>query len=256
MIPLKDNISSERVPVVNYALIAVTGVAFAAQLLLDPDGSLVLRYGMVPKRVLDPNSILHAFGGRFPAAAVPEWLTLLTCVFLHGGWLHFLGNVWILFIFGDNVEDRLGRVGYLGFYLASGLVASLTHLATNTDSTIPTIGASGAIAGVMGAYFLLYPRATVLTLIPLFIFIEIIKLPAAVFLGFWFLLQILQGTAAFGSQGLGGVAWWAHIGGFVAGFALTFLLKRNHMLRERVRVYAPRMERRHYRIHYPNRRRR
>src|SRR5262249_34301990 len=150
-----------------------------------------------------------------PEPAISPWWTLLTCMFLHGGWLHIIGNMWFLYIFGDNVEDRLGHFGYALFYLGSGVFASLTHLLTNASSTVPTLGASGAIAGVMGAYMVLYPHARVLTLIPIFYFIQILLLPAPLFLGIWFLIQAFQGTFAITSAKEGaGVAWWAHIGGF------------------------------------------
>ena len=159
-----------------------------------------------------------------PAAqsAVPPFLTPLTCIFLHGGWMHFLGNMWFLYIFGDNVEDRFGRWGYLLFYLASGVAASLSHLVTDPQSTVPTIGASGAIAGVMGAYLVSYPHARVLTLIPIFYIIRVEVLPAPIFLGIWFVIQLFQGVAAVTSVQTTGVAWWAHIGGFAVGAAVAW----------------------------------
>jgi hypothetical protein len=140
-------------------------------------------------------------------------------MFLHGGFLHLLGNMWFLYIFGDNVEDRLGPFRYLVFYLLCGLASGISHLVINWHSVIPTIGASGAIAGVMGAYFILYPRAKVLTLVPIFIFFQFIELPAFLFLGIWFLFQFLSAAGA--SAQAGGIAWWAHIGGFV--FGIVFL---------------------------------
>jgi membrane associated rhomboid family serine protease len=140
-------------------------------------------------------------------------------MFLHGGYLHIIGNMWSLYIFGDNVEDRLGHFRYLVFYLLCGLASGISHLAINWHSTLPTIGASGAIAGVMGAYFILYPKAKVLTLVPIFFFIQFIELPAFVFLGIWFLFQFIS-AAGTSAQG-GGIAWWAHIGGFV--FGIIFL---------------------------------
>jgi membrane associated rhomboid family serine protease len=180
---------------------------------------------------------------------VPGWLTLLTCIFLHGGWMHFLGNMWFLFIFGDNVEDRFGHLGYVLFYLGCGIAASLAHLLTNTTSTVPTIGASGAIAGVMGAYSFLYPRARVLALVPLVVIYEMVVLPAPVFLGVWFVLQFFQGVAAISTTQAGGVAWWAHIGGFVAGLAVAAILQRADHLRPRVETVRPGTERlTYYRI--------
>jgi len=142
-------------------------------------------------------------------------------MFLHGGWLHLIGNMWFLWIFGDNVEDYLGHVRFLLFYLLCGLAASVAHLAFNLHSTIPTLGASGAIAGVLGAYLLLFPGARILTLVPVF-FVWLMELPAYVILIYWFVLQLLQGTASLAQTAAGGgVAWWAHVGGFVAGLALV-----------------------------------
>ena len=149
-------------------------------------------------------------------------------MFLHGGWFHVGGNMLYLWIFGDNVEDRLGHVRFLFFYLLCGVAAGIAHIFTNPHSSAPTIGASGAIAGVLGAYFFLYPRAKVLTLLPLGIYFQIIELPAFFFLGFWLLIQSISGVASLAVRGevTGGIAWWAHIGGFVAGAALGQLLKR------------------------------
>ena len=244
MIPLRDNIPSRITPVVNYGLIAATTLAFVFQLTRPEGGEdLVERYGMIPARVMNPGETIR-IPDREPVrtprgiavretyheaepSPVPEWLTLLTCVFLHGGWLHFLGNMWFLYIFGDNVEDRFGHLGYIAFYLGCGMAASAIHLASAPDSPVPTIGASGAIAGVMGAYFLMYPRARVLTLIPIFFFLYPVELPAALFLGVWFLIQFFQGTFAMEATG---VAWWAHIGGFVAGAAATWIMGHSRLL--------------------------
>jgi hypothetical protein len=268
MIPLRDNIPPAAFPVVNYALIGVTAAVWLLQL-GEPaqEERLVERYGMIPSRISDPDrpvviKELVRVRDRFgrvgiatserlaePPTLPPVW-TLLTCMFLHGGWLHFLGNMWTLYIFGDNVEDRLGKLGYLIFYLLSGVAASLVHYWSEPQSTVPTIGASGAIAGVMGAYFLLYPRAMVLTLVPIFFFIEILVLPAQVFLGLWFLLQFFQGLIPVGSTASGGVAWWAHIGGFAAGAAIVYLLRRAGALRPPVREIRPGADRiRMYRLH-------
>lgn len=238
MIPLRDNIPSRTTPFVNYTMIAICAVAFVFQLLDEssPPGTLVEKFGMIPVRVLHPEKpvmlqelVMTERGPQLePRQAepspVPAWLTLLTCIFLHGGWLHFLGNMWFLFIFGDNVEDRVGHIGYVLFYLGCGVVASVSHLLTDPNSAIPTIGASGAIAGVMGAYFLLYPRARVLSIIPLFYIIQIAELPAPLFLGIWFLLQLLQGTMSLSGTATG-VAWWAHIGGFAIGFVVALILR-------------------------------
>jgi membrane associated rhomboid family serine protease len=148
-------------------------------------------------------------------------------MFLHGGWLHILGNMWFLHIFGDNIEDRLGHIKYLFFYLLSGIGAAFTQVALNPASGVPMVGASGAIAGVMGAYVFLYPRARIVTLIPIIVFLQVIELPAFVFLGLWFVLQIFSGLTSLGiGADAGGVAWWAHIGGFAAGALLLVVLGR------------------------------
>lgn len=209
---------------------------------------------MVPARVLDPDKeielpiaeVVRTSRGlqlretTRPMAPswVPSWLTLLTCILLHGGWLHLIGNMWILFIFGDNVEDRLGHGRYLLFYVGCGLVASLAHFAAGPASIVPTIGASGSIAGVMGAYFIMYPRAKVLTLVPLFVVFYTVVLPAPIFLGVWFAIQLYQGTFSITSTG-GGVAWWAHIGGFVAGLAVALACKKRDKLRPAVKIVRP-----------------
>lgn len=253
MIPLRDNVPTRRRPVVNVAFIVLTTLAFLAQLRQAPgEPSLVERYGMIPARVVDPDAVItvpevrrlgpdsrYAVRRERPAApaAVAPWLTLLTCIFLHGGWMHFLGNMWFLWIFGDNVEDRFGRLGYIAFYLACGVGASAVHLVSAPSSPVPTIGASGAIAGVMGAYFVLYPRAKVLTLVPLFVFIEILVLPASLFLGVWFALQFFQGAFTIGATQSTGVAWWAHVGGFAIGFLAARVLRRR--LRPAVEVLRP-----------------
>jgi membrane associated rhomboid family serine protease len=225
---------------------------------------------MIPARVVRPDANImlrdlrpvQTLGGvqlqefERPAApsAVPAWLTPLTCIFLHGGWMHFLGNMWFLFIFGDNVEDRMGHFGYLAFYLAAGVAASLAHLASAPGSTIPTIGASGAIAGVMGAYMCLYPKAMVLSVIPIFFFIEMVVLPAPVFLGFWFVLQFFQGVWSITGTQAAGVAWWAHIGGFLVGLIVAAVLNRFHCLAPKVEHVRPRAD--HvsaYRLYPPRR---
>lgn len=257
MFPIRDNIPSRSVPVVNYIMIALCTGAFLLQLLADGANiSLVERLGMVPARITNGEiqilvpeqvAVQSPFGIQvvqrqrpLQPAAVAPWLTIVTCIFLHGGWMHFLGNMWFLYIFGDNVEDRLGHTGYAIFYIASGVAASLVHFASDTNSTIPTIGASGAIAGVMGAYFCMYPKATVLSVIPIFIFIEMVVLPAPIFLGIWFAMQLMQGVSS--GAGGAGVAWWAHIGGFVAGMAVAKILSLTHHLRPPVIERRPRTD--------------
>jgi membrane associated rhomboid family serine protease len=148
-------------------------------------------------------------------------------MFLHGGWAHLLGNMLYLRIFGDNVEDRLGHLRYLGFYLATGVIAALAQAYLYPDSMVPTVGASGAISGVLGAFLVMFPHARVMTVVPLLIFFPLLEIPAVVYLGFWFLMQVLNGAMALAVMGdSGGVAWWAHVGGFAAGMALAPLLRR------------------------------
>ncbi|UCG38825.1 MAG: rhomboid family intramembrane serine protease [bacterium] len=221
MIPLRDNIPSRTVPFVNYILIGINVLVFLLEMSMGENLQQVVHtFGVVPQR-----TITIAF-------QTPQYLHLalfpfLTSMFLHGGILHLLGNMLYLFIFGDNVEDRLGHFRYLLFYLGCGVAAALAHLLLNLSSDVPTIGASGAIAGVLGAYFLLFPRARVVTILPIFYFIQIVEIPAVIFLGIWFLMQFLTGSMAqISNQGAAGVAWWAHVGGFVAGAAYTLLRYR------------------------------
>lgn len=263
MIPLRDNIPSRTAPVINYAMIAACTLVFLAQLAdqADGDAELVERLGMIPARVVQPDERIERServavvdrSGRvvqvversreLAAAPVHPWLTLLTCIFLHGGWMHFLGNMWFLFIFGDNVEDRIGHVGYLLFYLLSGVAASGAHLLSDPSSQVPTIGVSGAIASVMGAYCLLYPRAQVVSLIPIIVIIQIVVLPAPIFLGIWFALQFFQGLGSITSLQATGVAWWAHIGGFAVGFLAAAALRAFGETRPPVETRRPHTER-------------
>jgi membrane associated rhomboid family serine protease len=181
-------------------------------------------------RFLMQNGVVPALVFAWPrthepisAIAVPYF----TSMFLHGGWLHLIGNMWYLWIFGDNIEDRLGHFTYLIFYLLCGIGAGIFHTFLNYNTTVPSIGASGAIAGVLGAYLVSYPRARVLTLVPIFIFIQFIEIPAIIVLGFWFVIQFFSGAASFGgSPEAGGVAYWAHVGGFLIGMILVGLFPR------------------------------
>ena len=220
MIPLRDTIPSRTFPFVNYALIGVNVLVFLFEVALGPRlEQFVHVFGVVPDRVI---AIFTQAPQHIPWAVIP----FLTSMFLHGGWLHLLGNMLYLYIFGDNVEDVLGHFRYLAFYILSGVAASLVHLGANASSQIPTVGASGAIAGVMGAYFILFPHSRVVTLLPIFFFIQIVEIPAVVFLGIWFLIQFLTGSFQSAAAGdVGGVAWWAHIGGFAVGigYGLTKL---------------------------------
>jgi membrane associated rhomboid family serine protease len=214
MIPLRDANPSSGTPVVNYVIIAACTLAFLFELSLGRHLETYLTYfGLVPAR-----SLRWSAGIGLVQQAVP----FFSSMFLHGGWLHLIGNMWILYIFGDNIESHLGHARYLFFYLASGLIAGFIHVLTNWSSTVPTVGASGAVAGVMGAYFILYPRARVLTFVPIFFFFTLMELPAYIFLGFWFLLQFFSGTFSLlaTTRDVAGIAWWAHIGGFAGGVAL------------------------------------
>jgi len=221
MIPLRDNIRTRKVPIVNYALIGVNVLAFLFELGLGPNLEAFFHvFGLVPQRVI--GIAIHA-----PSHIHWALIPFLTSIFLHAGWLHLIGNMLFLYIFGDNVEGKLGHIRYLVFYLGCGLAASLTHLLSVPSSPVPTVGASGAVAGVLGAYFLLFPRARVLTLVPIFFFFQIVEIPAFIFLGIWFLIQFFSGSVSlFSAQQTAGVAWWAHIGGFAAGAGYTILRYR------------------------------
>lgn len=219
MIPIRDANPSSGTPVVNYAIIAACTLAFLFELSLGKHlQAYVNEYGLVPARMLR----LSAGTG-----AAQQILPFFSSVFLHGGWLHLIGNMWILHIFGDNIESHFGHARYLFFYLACGLIAGIIHVLTNWSSTVPTVGASGAVAGVMGAYFILYPRARVLTFVPIFFFFTLMELPAYLFLGLWFLLQFFSGAFSLlaGAQDVVGIAWWAHIGGFAGGIALLKVIR-------------------------------
>ena len=219
MIPLRDTIKSRTIPFVNYGLIACCGLVFLYELSLgDEIESFLYTYGVTPARAFSA-----LFRGDFSFDAV---FPLFTSLFLHGGWLHLLGNMIYLYVFGDNVEDRLGHGAYLVFYLLAGVGASLTEVCFQRASTAPLIGASGAIAGVLGAYFILYPRSRILTLIPLLFFFPVLEISAFFFLGFWFVMQFIQASLSSGAHAGGGVAWWAHAGGFIFGAgSLPFFLR-------------------------------
>ena len=229
MIPIRDDVPSRTVPFVNYALIALNVFAFVME----------LGMGQGLERFFQQAAVIPSlFTGRDGALSVGEAIAttfdpntgvrLLFSMFLHGGWAHIIGNMLYLWIFGDNVEDRMGHVRYLIFYLLCGWTASYAHIWADPRSTLPSIGASGAIAGVLGAYITLYPHARVVALIPLGIILHTTQIPALFFLGFWFLQQFLMGSMSLTEETAqtGGVAWWAHIGGFVAGLALVWLFQK------------------------------
>ncbi len=234
MIPIRDDAPRFCTPYVNYFLVATNVVVFIGEMLLPPRQreALLFQLGFLPVKVTALLSGIHhikAYGFVFPVSPDTALLPVLTSMFLHATWLHLIFNMWALWIFGDNIEDYLGHFRYLIFYFLSGVGAAALHYAINSGSTLPTVGASGAIAGVMGAYLILYPSARVLTLVPLLFFITFINLPAWLVLGFWFVAQFLSGTAtaiAPSSQASGGVAVWAHVGGFLCGIGLIKLFPK------------------------------
>ncbi|HLF23978.1 MAG TPA: rhomboid family intramembrane serine protease [Burkholderiales bacterium] len=223
MIPLRDNIPSRITPVVTVAAILACTIIFLWQLSLGERGfqAAVYSLGVVPATLLRD--------ARLPPDLylIPPVATVFTSMFLHGGWLHLIGNMLFLWIFGDNVEDAMGHFRFVVFYLVCGAAAALAQSLPNPDSTVPMIGASGAISGVLGAYLLLYPRAQVLVLIPLGLFTQLVHLPAILVLGLWFAIQLVSSLLA--APGAGGVAFGAHVGGFVAGMILVPLFKRRQL---------------------------
>lgn len=227
MIPLRDDIPSSRFPIVSVSLIAINIIAFAYEMLLGKGlNPFLYHYGVVPKCALSPSFCnIDSSAGRF--------LPFFTSIFLHGGFFHLGGNMLYLWIFGDNVEDRMGHLRFFIFYMSCGTLAGTAHVFFNMASQVPAIGASGAIAGILGAYFKLFPRARVLTLITLGFYWSTALIPASFLLGFWFLMQLLSGTASLSAlrEVSGGVAWWAHVGGFAAGYALVALFAGQSSLR-------------------------
>lgn len=213
MIPIRDENPTRTVPVVNYVLIGINVLVFLWQFSLGAGGDAV-----ITQMALTPANVTQGFD-------LGDVRAIFTSMFMHAGLAHLLGNMLYLWIFGDNVEDAVGHVRYLLFYLAGGVAASFTHIFLYPGSTIPTVGASGAIAAVLGAYLLIYPNRKVVTLIPLGLIMRLARVPAIIVLGLWFLLQLLEGTLALGSVELGGVAFWAHIGGFVFGMIFGPLLR-------------------------------
>lgn len=212
MFPIRDTISSKNYPVVNNTIIGINVVLFLFEMSQGANlDRFVYIYGLVPARYSMPQISSYFTTGQ-------QLLSWLSFMFLHGGFWHLLGNMWSLYIFGDNVEDRLGPFRYLVFYLLCGITSGLSHLLFNFHSNMPTIGASGAIAGVMGAYLILHPHSKILTLIPIIFIPWFIEIPAYFFLGFWFVLQFINAAGSHGN--IGGIAWWAHIGGFVFGIVL------------------------------------
>ena len=216
MFPIRDTVASHHRPWAVWGLVLVNALVFAGELLLSPPelARTFEQFGIVPRRFTEPA------WAELAGLSSTYW-PFVTHMFLHAGWLHFLGNVWTLWIFGDNVEDRMGSLRFLSFYLGCGIVAGSVQMLATSHSSIPSIGASGAIAGVMGAYFLLFPRARVITLVPLLFYPLFIEIPAVVYLGIWFWMQLFSGSLALARPDqAGGIAFLAHVGGFAAGFVL------------------------------------
>lgn len=225
MLPLRDDIPSAKFPGATLTIIVINVLVFLHELKLGSHlEDLLTSFAVIPVVYTNPDI------GHFYTLS-QKIFAFFSSMFLHGGWVHLLGNMWFLWIFGDNVEDRLGRTRYICLYLAGGIAAALMHIFTNANSQVPTIGASGAIAAVMGAYFRFYPSARVETLVPPFFFGPTFVLPAVLFLGGWFLLQFFNGAMSLGARGHGfnGVAWWAHVGGFAFGFLICLFAQRQRV---------------------------
>jgi membrane associated rhomboid family serine protease len=220
MIPIRDTLRASRTPLVNWALIALCAAAFVRELAAGPDAeAFVHEYALVPARF----TALAARHGIFDLAI---YAPFVSSMFLHGGVGHFVGNMLFLWIFGDNVEDRMGHLGYAIFYLLGGMAAGAAHVLANPSSLVPTVGASGAIAAVMGAYMLFYPRSHILTLVIFFFVVRTVAVPALVWLGLWFVFQVMSGALETNAPGQAGVAWWAHIGGFAFGAVWALVMGR------------------------------
>lgn len=214
MFPLYDTLRSRRFPIVNWMLILLNGMVFYYELNMTEAGlnRLIHTWGLVPFQLTSNPAV--------------TWITIFTSMFLHGGWFHILSNMWILVIFGDNVEDRMGGGRYLIFYLLSGTAAALLQTYLSFASDMPMIGASGAIAGVLGAFLILFPRARIVSLVPILFIFTLIEIPAVIFLGFWFVSQLFSGWLALQGADMNGIAWWAHIGGFIFGALVVTLFAR------------------------------
>ena len=222
MFPLKDNIPARHFPAVNLWLIVINVLCFLYELKLGHRlPAFIATYGFVPAHFMEQQANNWLDLSRF--------LPVFYSMFLHGNWMHLISNMWMLWIFGDNVEDTMGHGKYLLFYLLCGVVSVFVQTFANPQSVTPMIGASGAISGVIGGYFLLYPRAKILTFIPIFFFFYLVDVPAFIFIGLWFVMQFIQGAfqaLTVGSLAEGGVAWWAHVGGFAAGVALVHVFRK------------------------------
>ncbi len=226
MIPIRDTQRSYGRPFVNWILIFINIVVFAFQVSLSEPAlqAFIVKWGVVPGVITNP--------GKFAPAVLQQTsgvAGIFTSLFIHVGWVHLIGNMLYLFIFGDNVEDLLGHGRYLAFYFTCGAFASIAHIVSDPASLVPTVGASGAVAGVLGAYFINFPRSRVLALIPIGMFLPVVEVPSIVFLFLWFFTNLLSGVASLGVRAQGGVAWWAHIGGFVVGMLLSVLWRRRRI---------------------------
>ncbi len=236
MFPIRDDNPQLRIPIATYAIIAVNVAVWVFVQGLGSNPALVesiCQLGLIPGELLGtvpagtqfplgPGAVCRLGGGG-------TWYTLFSSMFMHGGWMHIIGNLWFLWIFGDNVEDAMGPVRFIVFYLLCGVAAAAAQVMTNTESIVPMVGASGAIGGVMGAYILLYPRVNVHMLFIFGFYITTFAIPAVFMLGYWFLVQVLSGVASLGASG-GGVAFWAHVGGFAAGGLLVLFFKDRRLL--------------------------
>jgi membrane associated rhomboid family serine protease len=213
MFPLYDTVRSRRFPLINLMLILINVLAFLYEIQMDPSAlkEFIFEWGLIPSRLLsDPSN---------------AWKTIFTSMFLHGGWFHIINNMWVLFIFGDNVEARMGGIRYLIFYLLSGVAAVFLQTYILPSSNVPMIGASGAVAGVLGAYLILFPQSRIASLVPILFIFTIIEIPAVIFLLFWFASQLYSGLFAIQGSGGSGIAWWAHVGGFLFGIIMVFFFR-------------------------------
>jgi rhomboid family protein len=213
MFPLYDTVRSRRFPFINLMLILINILAFLYEIQMDPSAlkEFIFEWGLIPARLLsDPSTV---------------WVTIFTSMFLHGGWFHIINNMWVLFIFGDNVEARMGGIRYLIFYLLSGVAAVFLQTYILASSNVPMIGASGAVAGVLGAYLILFPHSRIASLVPILFIFTIIEIPAVIFLLFWFASQLYSGLFAIQGSSGSGIAWWAHVGGFLFGIIMVFFFR-------------------------------
>ncbi len=234
MIPIRDTIRLNRFPIMNWVIIFLNALVFLYELSLKTTAlnKFISLYALVPAALHLNRPLLfleHPF----------TLLTLVTSMFMHAGWLHIISNMWVLLIFGDNIEDRLGSFRYLMFYLLCGIAANILQALVYPHSTIPSLGASGAIAGILGAYFVFFPASRVLTLVPIFIIPWLIEIPAIFYLGFWFISQLYSGLFSLRGANMGGIAWWAHVGGFLFGFlfARLFVPSQNQEHLQRIDDY-------------------